>query len=70
MSDIYTKVRGGVGYACLGRKTRSEAIAEARACYEHTLREAQEFLATPDDQLEVKVIRGLHREQLIEELKP
>lgn len=74
MSDLYTKVRAPAphftGYACNGRKTREEAIAEARACYEHQLKEARYFLAMTDDDFAVRVVRGLYREKLIEELKP
>lgn len=71
MTDTYTVVDGpGPGYACWDRKTRAEAIAEARGVYERKLKEAQDFLATPDDQLRVRVVRGLHVQHLVEELKP
>lgn len=71
MSDIYTHVRyNGVGYGCRGRKTREQAIAEARACYEYRLEEAKKFLEALDNDISVKVERGYHRPKLIEELKP
>lgn len=71
MTEIYTTVRTpSGGYACRGRVTRNEAIAQARGSYEFQLKEAQEFLAKSDDEMIVKVVRGMHREHLIEELKP
>jgi hypothetical protein len=73
MSDIYTYVGGGMGiasYACHGRKTRAEAIKEARSMYERQREEADEFLALSDEQFRVIVQRGYHRPKTIEVLNP
>jgi hypothetical protein len=72
MSDLYTKVavpKCGPGYACNGRKTRAEAIAEARRHFERQLVEAEEFLNTDPASLLVKVTRGMHRETHVEVLE-
>lgn len=71
-SEIHTKVlvSGTVGYACRGRKSRAEAVQEARAHYQRQLEEAQRFLAATDHNISVTVVRGLYRETLLEYLPP
>lgn len=71
MSDIYTIVDGpGAGYACNGRKSRDEAIAEAREYYSLRLVEIMEFLRQPISSMNVRVVRGINTQRLVEELKP
>lgn len=73
MNEIYTVVKGpdpGWGYGEGGRLLRWEIIQKAREHYEHTIKKAQEFLDTPDDELCVRVIRGWNAEHLVEELLP
>lgn len=76
MTDIFTVVsaprelRIFTSFAERGRMTRADAIASVRKHYEHKLAEIQAFLALADNELDVRVVRGLHVSHLIEELKP
>lgn len=75
MSDIYTTIQmpafhPAIGYCCNGRKTRQEAIAEAKQHYQHELARIAVFLALPEDEFDVRVVRGYHVQHLVEELKP
>lgn len=70
--DIYTVVStpGATGWACRGRKTRLEAIAEARVMFEHTRDEAQRNLdAIENGTVDTVVQRGYHSVEVIEVLK-
>lgn len=70
--DIYTVVStpGVTGWACRGRKTRSDAIAEAKRMFEHARDEAQRCLdAITNGTIEVVVQRGYYRPERIEVLK-
>lgn len=58
------------GYACRGRKARAAAIAEARNHFEYQRAQAEAFLRTPDAELDVRVVRGVHNETLVEILEP
>lgn len=75
MSDLLTVCTvkgesGGYGFAHWGRKTRAEAIELTRKQAEVDLAAIQKFLATPLDQLNVRVVRGSHAQRLVEELQP
>ncbi len=59
MNNIYTVV--GEGYACNGRKTRAEAIAEAKAHFLYVKAKAEkELAAIADGSVVVAVQRGWH----------
>lgn len=70
--DLYTEVGDSLhGYACHGRKTRAEALTEAKAHFEHVLTGAQRNLAAiADDTIKVAVVRGRYRTTVIEVLEP
>lgn len=75
MSDLLTVCTvkadsNGYGFAHWGRMTRAEAIELTRKQAERDLLAIQTFLATPVDQLCVRVVRGSHAQRLVEELKP
>ncbi|QYW02182.1 hypothetical protein CPT_Sonora_081 [Stenotrophomonas phage Sonora] len=75
MSDLYTVVRPpgnnfGGGYACRGRTSRDDAVAEARRHFQRQYDQAAAFLRLSDADLLVTVVRGLHREKLVEVLEP
>lgn len=76
MSEIMTVVnppgRGahGEGLALHGRQTRAHIIEQMRAMYVHNLEVAQRILAMADDEFEVSIVRGVHRQHLIERLHP
>lgn len=75
MSDIMTTVTlpgegSGNGRADYGRKTRAEMISQIRDGAAHELGVAQRILAAHDDEFIVKIVRGVHVQHFIEELKP
>lgn len=66
--DLYTIV--GDGYACNGRKTRAEAIAEASAHFVAKRDAAQRNLdAIADGTIVVAIQRGWHVSTIIEILE-
>ena len=71
MADTYTTIGTPCGeYLCHGRKTRAEAIAEVRSSYEYQLEQARAFLAIPDVELKVTVVRGKYRQTVLDTLEP
>lgn len=73
MSKLYTLVEdpeSGISFAREGSESRATAIAAVRATYEKDLQRIQAFLALSDDQLKVRVVRGLYRQKIIKELEP
>lgn len=66
--DLYTVVStlGVAGWACRGRKTRADAVAEAKGMFEHARDEAQKCLdAIESGTVDVVVQRGYHRPEVI-----
>ena len=53
-----------------GRRSRAEAIKALRDYAENIKAEAENILSCPDDDLIVKVVRGVHVQKLVEILKP
>lgn len=74
MSRLFTVVQPETGecggWMCSGRKSRTEAIAEARRVLNVELDRLSAMLALPDDQMRVTVVRGSEAMRLVEELKP
>lgn len=70
--DLYTVVGEPLhGYACHGRKTYAEAVAEAKAHFEHTLAGAQAQLAAIEaGTIRVEVQRGRYAVTVLEVLTP
>lgn len=76
MAEIMTVAgppgRGALGEGLMlhGRHPRAEVIRQMRAMYARNLEAAQRILAMSDDEFEVTVVRGVHRQRLIERLAP
>ena len=76
MSEIITvaspRGRGahGEGLMLRGRHTREEIIRQMREMYVRNLEVARRVLAMDDDEIEVQIVRGVHRQRLIERLSP
>ena len=70
MSYLYTVVSSPDhdGYMSVGRVSRAEAIAEARAHFEWQRDEAARWLATDEATLHVQVQRGVYRVRVVEVL--
>lgn len=70
MSDIYTIAcpHGKPGYMSHGRLSRSDAIKALRDYAKHIAEEAELILSTPDEELDVRIVRGVHVQHLIERL--
>ena len=74
MSDIITVanlpgVFGG-GLMERGRVTRAEMIRLTRAFYAREKEKAEKFLSAPDEAFDVRVVRGVYVQHLIERLTP
>ena len=72
MTDIMTiaslpKESGLMEY---GRLTRAEIITRTRQMAKHQKERAERILAASDDEFDVRVVRGVHKRQLIERLLP
>lgn len=72
MSEIMTvaHARGifGGGLMDYGRLTRAEIIRRTREMAASEKEKWEKVLATPDDEFDVRVVRGVHRQALIERL--
>jgi hypothetical protein len=68
MADIFTRVDDV--YLCNGRKTRAEAIAEARKFMQHQRDLAETFLARTDKEISVTIVSGSIVQHVVKELLP
>jgi hypothetical protein len=74
MSDILTvaDVPGvfGAGFMNYGRLSRAEIIRQTKELYAYNKEVAEKVLATPDDDFDVRIVRGVHVQHLVERLLP
>jgi hypothetical protein len=72
MSDIMTVAAApgvfGGSYMDYGRLTRSDIIRRTKELAAHEVKKWGEVLATPDDEFDVRIVRGVHKMALVEEL--
>ena len=60
----------GGAYMDYGRLPRSEIIRRTKELAAHEVRKWQEVLDTADDLFDVRVVRGVHKQKLVEVLSP
>ena len=74
MSDILTRASlPGVfngGYMNRGRLSRAEIIRQTKAHYASEKERAEKILAASDDAFDVRIVRGVYVQYLIEQLLP
>lgn len=73
-SDIMTVasapgVSGG-GYMDYGRLSRAEIIRRTKELAAHEAKKWSAVLSMPDDEFVVRIVRGVHKQALIERLPP
>lgn len=60
----------GGAYMDYGRLSRAEIIRRTKELAAHEVKKWSEVLETTDDSFDVRVVRGVHRMALIEQLLP
>ena len=60
----------GGGYMDYGRLSRAEIIRRTKELAKHEVNKWQSVLATADDDFDVRIVRGVHKQALIERLEP
>lgn len=74
MSEIMTVAAApgtfGGAYMDYGRLPREEIIRRTKELAAHEKKKWEEVLATPDDEFDVRVVRGVHKMALVEKLPP
>lgn len=74
MSDVMTVAHApgvsGGGLMDYGRMTRSEIIRRTKELASHEMAKWGKVLAMPDDEFDVRVVRGVYKQTLIERLPP
>ena len=60
----------GGAYMDYGRLPRSEIIRRTKELASHEKKKWEEVLATPDDKFDVRIVRGVQKMTLVEELPP
>lgn len=69
MSAILTVCQHRLGgYSAYGRLTREKIVSMTREYYERQLKEAAAFLALRDDDLDCRIVRGVHVQRLVKKL--
>ncbi len=59
----------GGAYMDYGRLPRAEIIRRTKEVAAHEVKKWGEVLATPDDEFDVRVVRGVHKMALVEKLE-
>jgi hypothetical protein len=72
MSEIMTvaSLPKEAGLMDYGRLTRNEIIRRTREMAMHQKERAERILAASDEEFDVRVVRGVHKQKLIERLPP
>ena len=74
MTDILTVAHApgvsGGGFMDWGRLSRNEIIKRTKELAAHEIDKWQKVLATPDEAFDCRIVRGVHKQKLIEQLQP